>query len=129
MTDTSSPRPRRARTPTQLPQPATGDANSLLLGKMSGELGQVMGALTSLSSKVDSLSREVFALGPLAADIHEIKTNVAAIEGRIRQLEEKQMQRDGRDSLVALIVKSPALGWLASAGAVIWAILSGKVHL
>jgi hypothetical protein len=106
----------------------SADPNSLLLGKMSGELGLVMSALKDLSGKVDSLSRDVVGLGPLAADIHEIKTNVAAIEGRIRQLEEKQMQRDGRDGLVALVIKSPAVGWLATAGAVIWAILSGKVH-
>lgn len=100
----------------------------MLLGKMSGELGQVMGALKDLSGKVDSLSHDVFALGPLAADIRDIKTNIAAIELRIRQLEEKQMQRDGRDGVIALIVKSPALGWLAGAGTVIWAILSGKAH-
>lgn len=127
MTDPTPPRARRSRAATP-PPVASSDPNSLLLGRMSGELEQVMGALTSLSTKVDSLSREVFALGPLAADIREIKTNIVAIEGRIRQLEEKQMQRDGRDGLVALVMKSPALGWLASAGAVIWAILSGKVH-
>lgn len=127
MGDQIPPRPRRPRA-SPPPPPLPSDANSMLLGKMSGELGQVMGALKDLSGKVDSLSRDVFALGPLAADIHDIKTNIAAIELRIRQLEEKQMQRDGRDGVIALIVKSPALGWLAGAGTVIWAILSGKAH-
>ncbi len=129
MTDHTPPRPpRRPRAPETPPPPAAADPNSLLLGRMSGELGQVMTALTTLSGKVDTLAREVFGLGPLTADIHEIKTKVEAIETRIRTLEQKQTERDGRDGLLAFLFRSPALGWLAGAGAATWAILSGKVH-
>ena len=104
------------------------DSNAMILGELRGQLGQVMQGLTSLNGKVDGLSREVFMLGPLSADLGEMKAKVTAADERIRLLEDKQTKRDGRDGLLVLAVKSPALGWLAGAGAATWAILSGKVH-
>ena len=94
----------------------------MILGEMRGQLREVVHSLNNLSGKVDGLSREVIGLGSLAGDIGDIKARLAVLEvGRNRQ--------EGATSALAVVLKSPTLGWLVGAAITAWAILTGKVQV
>ncbi len=99
--------------------PASQD---MLLGEMRGQLRELVHSVNNLSMNMTALSREVIGLGPLAADIVDIK-------GRLLAIEKIEQQRVGANGLAAVILKSPALGWLVGAAITAWAILTGKVSI
>jgi hypothetical protein len=124
MTARKSPTP----TPESNPMPPS-DQNTMILGEMRGQLREVVHTINNLSVKFDGLSREVIGLGPLAADMAEMKLLAAAQTARIAELEGDRDRREGASGIVALILKSPALGWFVGVALPAAAILSGKVHL
>ena len=107
----------------------SADPNALMLGELRGQMREMIHGVNNLIIKFDSLSREVVSLGPLATDIAELKTTIAAVQVKLATLEADKNRTDGAKSLGALLLKSPALGWLVGAGISAWAVLSGKVHL
>lgn len=94
----------------------------MVLGEMRGQLREVVHTLNNLSTKFDQLTREVIALGPLAADIIDIKT-------RLKVIEETDNRQHGAMDMVMAIMRSPALGWLVGAVTSIYLILTGRVHI
>ena len=98
------------------------NTHDMILGEMRGQLRELVHSVGNLSGKVDLLSREVIGLGPLAADISDIKTRLAA-------LETDRNRRDGAAGIIQVLLKSPSLGWLVGASVTAWAMLTGKVHL
>lgn len=99
----------------------SSDHNTMILGEMRGQLREVVHSMNNLSAKFDGLSREVIGLGPLSTDVAELKVKVSALEAH-------KNRSEGARSFGTLILKSPALGWLAGAAVSAWAILTGKVH-
>lgn len=95
-------------------------SQDMILGEMRGQLREVVHGLNNLSSKVDGLSREVIGLGPLAAEIGDLKTRVA-------QLEAANNRSEGAKGLGAAVLRSPVLAWVVSAAITAWAILTGRV--
>jgi hypothetical protein len=104
-------------------------SDTMILGEVRGQMRELVHTINNLSLKFDGLSREVIGLGPLATDIGEMKVRLAAMEVRLTALETERNRRDGANGLLSMILKSPALGWLAGAAISAWAILTGKVHV
>lgn len=104
----------------QMPQDVTNLA--VMVGEMRGQLREAVHTLNNVSGKIDGLTREVVGLGPLAAEIADLK-------GRITALELTGSRQAGATGVVQTILKSPMLGWLVGAAITAWAILNGKVRL
>lgn len=96
--------------------------NDMILGEMRGQLREVVHTLNGQSMKMDALAREVIALGPLAADIAEIKS-------RLSKLESNDNQHTGGMAVLRIILTSPVVLSLLVAAAAVWLTLSGKVHI
>lgn len=109
--------------------PPSHDSNTMILGELRGQTRELVHSVNNLSTKFDALTREVIGLSALAADMGEIKAKLAAQEAKIEALEAEKNRTDGAKGFAALLLKSPALGWLVGAAVSAWAILTGKVHL
>jgi hypothetical protein len=113
-----------------------------------GQLDEISEAIGRLSGQVESLDRYTHerehGLNNLAQKVEglgiRITRDIAAVEGRIEgrikamddrllALERIQQRESGARSVVALILKSPALGWLVGAAITAWALLTGKANL
>lgn len=92
---------------------------AMILGEMRGQLREVVHSVNNLSAKLDALTREVIGLGPLAADIVDIKA-------RLKIVEDTDSRQSGASGLAAGILKSPLIGWLVGAAFTVWVLLSGK---
>lgn len=96
------------------------NSQDMILGEMRGQLREMVHSMNNMSAKLDGLSREVIGLGPLAADIVDLKGRVTAIEVLINRSE-------GAKGMGAALLKSPALAWIVSAAITAWAVISGKL--
>lgn len=105
------------------------DTNSLMLGELRGQMREVIHGQNNMLVKFDSLTREVVGLGPLAADVLELKASLADLGVKLTVLEAEKNRTEGAKSLGAMILKSPLIGWLATAAVAAWALLTGKGHL
>jgi hypothetical protein len=103
---TNPPIPRRRRSVAAAPETGipieTGIA--LLLGEIKGQMRELIHSTNSAGQKIDALALRVSAL------------------------EAEHQRRQGASSVLAALLKSPALGWLVGAAASVWAIFSGKIH-
>jgi hypothetical protein len=103
-----------------VPQDVTSLA--VMVGEMRGQLREAVHTLNNVSGKIDGLTREVLGLGPIAADLIDLKA-------RIKVLEETDNRQAGAAGIVQAILKSPLIGWLVGVVVSAWAVLTGKVHL
>jgi hypothetical protein len=82
------------------------ESNSLLLlGEIRGQLRELIHTSNNTGLKLDALA------------------------ARVAALEAADNRRQGASGLMAMIMKSPALGWLVGAAVTAWAILTGRLHL
>ena len=109
--------------------PPSHDSNTMILGELRGQTRELVHSVNNLSTKFDALTREVIGLSSLAADIGELKATVAGQAKRLEELEAEKNRTDGAKGFAAILLKSPALGWLVGAVISAWAVLTGKVHL
>jgi hypothetical protein len=96
------------------------DTTGMMLGEMKGQLRELIHNLNTMSAKIDSLTERVVGAAGLPARVKEL-------EERIMLLEADKNKRDGAMSLGGWLLRSPAIGWLATAGIALWALLKGKL--
>lgn len=87
----------------ELPRDVTSLA--VMVGEMRGQLREVVHTLNNVSSKIDGLSREVIAMGPLAAELAELKGEIKLAHVEIAALKSERDQRKGATNLVEWMVK------------------------
>jgi rubrerythrin len=95
-------------------EPAPTDVTSLavMVGEIRGQMREVVHTLNNVSSKIDGLSKEVTAMGPLAADIAELRGEVKLAQQEISVIKEAAFQRKGATNLIDWIFKN----WIGLAG-------------
>lgn len=96
------------------------DTTGMMLGEMKGQMRELIHNVNNLSSKMDSLTERVVGAAGLPAKVKELEERVAVLEA-------DRHKRDGAMSFGGWLLKSPLLGWLATAGVALWAILKGKL--
>lgn len=96
-------------------------SQDMILGEMRGQLREVVHTLNNQTVKLDALAREVVALGPLAADISDIKARVA-------KLEATDNQQSGGAKLALAVLHSPVLMWVVVMAGIIWADVTGHIR-
>lgn len=79
------------------------ESQMLLLGKIMGQLRELIHNSNNNSAKLDALSLRVAAL--------EVESG----------------RRAGAGHVVQTILKSPVIAWLVTVGAAIWAVATGKI--
>jgi uncharacterized coiled-coil DUF342 family protein len=87
----------------QLPQDVTNLA--VMVGEMRGQMRELVHTLNNVSGKIDGLSREVISMGPLAAEIAEVKGDIKLVQTEINLLKSERDQRKGAVGLVEWLVK------------------------
>lgn len=105
---------RQAAEPTQ--------NNDMILGELRGQVRELVHSMNNMNSKFDALTREVIALGPLAADINEIKN-------RVTELEKIGNKQTGAYGILSAILHSPVVMWVVMAAGFLWATATGKLKL
>lgn len=116
-----NPPANRAQRPPR-PEAAAASNDSMILGEIRGQLREVVHNQNNFSTKLDALTREVIGLGAMAEDVGGLKARVAA-------LEVEKNRTDGAKGIAAIVLKSPAIGWMVGFAATVWAVVTGKVHL
>jgi hypothetical protein len=96
------------------------DTTGMMLGEMKGQLRELIHNLNSMSTKIDALTEKVIGAAGLPAKVKEIDDRVTALEA-------DKNKRDGAMSLGGWLLRSPLIGWLATAGIGLWALLKGKL--
>jgi hypothetical protein len=100
---------------------------SLILGELRGQLKELIHSTNNLHGKVDGMGREVMAITFLAKDVSDLKVQQASFETRLG-LQEKLSERNlGGREVVGVIMKSPVLGWMFVAAAILYAIFRGQI--
>lgn len=87
-----------------IPQDLTGLA--VMVGEMRGQLREVVHTLNNVSGKIDGLSREVIAMGPIAAELAELKAEIKLTAAEVAILKSDKDQRTGATNFVAWIFKN-----------------------
>lgn len=97
------------------------DLQSLLLavGRLEGRVGEAVHATNNTAQKVDALAEKVASNTNLPARVDDH-------EARIGALETDKDRRDGAMGFGGWLIKSPLVGWLATAAIALWAVLKGK---
>lgn len=96
--------------------------HDMVLGELRGQVRELVHGVNGLNMKVDGLTREVVALGPLGADIAEIKA-------RLAKLERSDGEQSGAFNILKLILTSPVVLALLVTIASVYVTMSGKVHI
>jgi uncharacterized coiled-coil protein SlyX len=93
--------------------------HDMILGELRGQVRELVHSVNNLNGKFDALTREVVALGPLAADISEIKQ-------RLAKLEDTDSRQTGGIETLKVVLTSPMVLSILMLAAVAWATLTGK---
>lgn len=116
------------------PRPGQLDEISEAIGLVKGQLAGIERYMHEREHGLNNLVQKVDGLGvritrDIAAVEGRIEGRIKAMDDRLLALERAQQRETGARNAIAIILKSPAIGWLAGAAITAWAILTGKVHL
>lgn len=96
------------------------DTTGMMLGELKGQMRELIHNVNNMSMKLDGLTREVVGA-------QELPAKVADIDRRVTDLETDKNRRDGAMGFGGWLLKSPLIGWLATAAIALWALLRGKI--
>ena len=96
------------------------DATGMMLGEMKGQMRELIHNVNTLSAKMDSLTERVVGAAGLPGRVKELEDRVAVLEA-------DKNKRDGAMSIGGWLLRSPLIGWLATAAVMLWAVLKEKM--
>lgn len=96
-----------ARKSPRMHDPVPNDVTSLavMVGEMRGQMREMVHTLNNVSTKIDGLTREVIAMGPLAAELAELKAEIRVAKTEIDLLKSKDDKRSGAVGLVEWLIR------------------------
>jgi rubrerythrin len=95
---------RRSTVDDTMPNDVTSLA--VMVGEIRGQMREVVHTLNNVSAKIDGLSREVIAMGPLAADIAELRGDLKLARNEIELLKETKYKTEGATGLINWVFKN-----------------------
>jgi|SRR5579875_814229 len=102
-----------------MPEQSDLQAIVMAIGRLEGRMGEAIHTANNTASKVDALAEKV-------AVSSNIPQRVEDLDQRVTVLETDKSRRDGAMGVGGWILRSPLLGWLATAFVALWAVLRGK---
>ena len=117
----------------------------MILGELRGQFREMIHTMNNMAMKVDGLANIVLkaenlpeavkdhegrisALEAIANQRVHIPNTVADHDGRLKALETVENKRAGAMGLGGWLLKSPLVGWLATAAVTAWAFIEGRLH-
>lgn len=88
----------------QLPQDVTSLA--VMVGEIRGQLREAVHTLNNVSGKIDGLSREVISMGPLAAEIAELRAEGKLTRAEVDLLKSERDQRKGANGALDWLIRN-----------------------
>ena len=98
-----------------------------MIGDMKGEIGEIRGQLREVNHNLNNLSMKFDGIGAQVQSQRGLSNDVADLKARVAILEAMENKRAGAIGFGAWAMKSPLIGWLATAAVGVWALMSGKV--
>lgn len=92
----------------------------LMLGELKGQMRELIHNVNNLSAKLDAIALQAARNSHLPEEIDKLKSRVTILEG-------KENQRTGAINMGGWLMRTPLIGWVATAAIAAWAFLSGKV--
>jgi hypothetical protein len=87
------------------------------------------------ASTTDTTDDVSYQLGQISGQLREIVHSLVNVQStqsamglRLASLEASENRREGANGLMKMILKSPAIAWLAMLAATVWAALTGRLH-
>ena len=102
---------------------------ALAIGELKGQVSALNESVSRKMKATDDLSAAVAELKSLPRDIRDMKKSMEDMDSRLRLMEQKGSEQEGKQDMLALILKSPALGWVVGAATLAGGIATGYVHL
>jgi hypothetical protein len=96
-------------------EPQTFD---FLLGKLSGQVRELIHQVNNISSKVDFIGSEAIKTSGLPQAVADLKGAVAALEA-------SENKRTGAVGFAQWLISSPLIPWAGLAAVAIWIALGG----
>lgn len=95
------------------------DPNTILI------LGEVRGQLREMNHHMNNQSAENAVIARQLAKLESVPSRLDAIEKRLIELETDKHRVDGALGFGTWFLKSPVVGWIVGAAALVWAYLKG----
>lgn len=92
---------------------------AMVLGEVRGQLREIIHTMNNERAKQEIIAEKLAKLDGVPATLQDIQS-------RLSKLETERDRRDGANSILATLLKSPALGWLVGAAVAAWAFIEGK---
>lgn len=93
-----------------------------MIGELKGEIGELRGQLREVIHNTNNIRQVLENQAHAAYILPELSREVAALDVRVTALEASENQRKGALTLGHMLFRSPVLGWLAGAAAILYAI-------
>ena len=98
-----------------------------ILGDLKGEVGELRGKVGEINNVVNNMSQKLDGIYLKVADVAHLAKDVADLKTRVTALEDSENQRKGAVNFGGWLLRTPLIGWLATAAVGLWALMSGKV--
>lgn len=91
----------------------------IMVGEIRGQLREIVHATNNNSSKLDQVGKQLAKLEDLPTALGDLTTRVAALEA-------EKSKGDGAKGVIAWLLQSPLIGWIATAAIAFWAFIERK---
>lgn len=95
---------------------------ALAIGEMRGQVREMVYTQNNLLQQVQSMSVIVMSIATLP-------DTVATLSSRVASLEKIADRREGRETFLLALFRSPALGWVVGAATTIYLWVSGRLDV
>lgn len=110
-----------------MPSRAPSDPETaMMLGEMRGQLREMIHNMNNEAQKGVARDEKLTKLAAIPDDISDIKNSVKSIEGRLSNLETDKVKRETERGVLATVVRSPLVGWIAGFALAVWAWWKGQ---
>lgn len=93
-----------------------------MIGELKGEMGEVRGQLRELIKSSENMRTLMEMQAPINHRVPDLIADVANLQTRMAVLEAQENHRAGAVSLGSALLRSPMIGWLFGAAAIVYTV-------
>ncbi len=102
---------------------------AIAFGEMRGQVKELVHAMNAKADRDAKFADAITKLEQLPSDISDIKTRISGVEARLVTMETANTTREAERSLLYMLLKSPALGWIVGALTLIGLEVTNRLNL
>lgn len=105
----------------------------MAVGEIRGQLREVIANVAKMSDKQDRMLDAMSGLSMTPAELsaHKVETaaKIAALDVRVKAIENAKVKTEGALGVVQMVLNSKAFGWIVGGATTVYFLVSGKLHL